>query len=403
MLIKSFFLFIILFVLLSSATAQDDSAKSVSNQIKNDRDNQLQELSNKLSRNEDEVKRLTATLAGIDEKKTKEKLNAVQDLQTALDTRLKILESSPKTRVRWNGQLAFTELLSLQRDVQPADLFIASENFFTQLGTVSNLQSYSDFTAWKTEYDKWYARQKGTDKMLDFINKSLTLITDVSNKVPLYGSVVQTAVSGISTIVTGFGKKNAALTDKTPQMLTLLNLISQFESQKSLIDHEWKQINTELKQLQLENGKLVKEQLLYYGLDTNDYKRQFLEETLDSKRDNYKNACRRVITEKLIALDTTKGVNRKWLPQVETYMFKVQSLRLRFGQLTARMFSNISRYEELVSAYSDSQKFPAAFTSNVRKLSTLLSAVKSSFNTTFNPQKYIEDSAIMYLEEQPGS
>ena len=401
--LKIFLLFTTLFSFIIGARAQADTAKSVSNQIKNDRDNQLQELSNKLSRNEDEVKRLTATLAGIDDRKTKEKLNAVQDLQTALDTRLKILESSPKTRVRWNGQLAFTELLSIQRDVQPADLFIASENFFTQLGTVSNLQNYPDFTAWKSEYDKWYARQKGTDRMLDFINQSLTLITDVSNKVPLYGSVVQTAVSGISTIVTGFGKKNAALTEKTPQMLTLLNFISQFESQKMLIDHEWKQINTELKQLQLENGKLVKEQLLYYGLDTNDYKRQFLSETLDSKRDNYKNACRQVITDKLNALDTMKGTARKWLPQVETYMYQVQSLRLRFGQLTARMFSNIGRYEELVAAYSDAQKFPAAFTGNVRKLSALLSAVKSSFNTTFNPQKYIEDSAIMYLEEQPGS
>lgn len=383
--------------------AQEDSLNTISKQIKTDRDKQLKELSHKLNRNEEEVSRLTALLSAIDEKKTKEKLNTLEDLQKALDNRLKILESSPKTRVRWNAQLAFTELLSIQRDIQPADLFLASEIFFTQAASISQLQNYEDFSTWKKEYDKWYVRQKGADKMIDFIHNSLSLITNVSNKVPLYGSVVQTAVSGISSIVTTFGKRNKELADKTPQMLTLLNLVSQFESQKSVIDHEWKQINTELRQLQHENGKLVKEQLVYYGLDTGDYKQEFVEETLDSKRDIYKNTSRKRITEKLIAQDTMRQHSSKWLAQVETYMYKVQSLRLRFGQLTARMFTNINRYEELVSTYSDSQKFPAAFTENVRKLSTLLAAVKSSFNTTFNPQKYIEDSAIMYLEDQPNS
>lgn len=380
--------------------AQQDSVKTISDQIKDDRDMQLQELTVKLQKNESEVSKLTEKLSQIDDRKTGEKIKAMEELQIALDSRIRIIEETPKTRVRLNGQLAFTELLSIQRDIQPADLFMASQHFFTQLGNVVNPQNYNDFNSWKTKYDQWYAKQNNSDQMMSLINNSLNLIGNTANKVPLYGSIVQTVTSGISSLFTAFGKKDKELAAMTPKMLELLNVTSQFEYQKSLIDHDWEIINQELNQLQLEDSLLLADQLAYYGLQVADYKRNYLEETLDYKRENFKNNCRKTIADKLTKLDSEADTRVKWMGQVEIYMYKVQSLRLRFGQLTSKMLSNMERYENLISVYSNSEKFPAQFTNNLNGLNGTLAAVRNKFYSTFRPARYIEDSAVMYIERQ---
>jgi hypothetical protein len=388
-------------IALLSAHPPTDTVGSIAEQIKVERANQLKELNEQLKRNEEEVKRLTDKLASLDHKKTTEKINALENLQIALDSRLKILEEAPKTRMGLNGQLAFTEMLSIQRDIQPAALFLSSRSFFQQLGSIGNIQQYKGFNDWKTEYDKWYAKKKNTDQMIDFVHKCLNLINDSTQKIPLYGAIAQAVSSGISNIVLLTGKKEKALADKTPAMLLLLNVIGQFEQQKSEIDHEWELINKELEQLEKENAQLLTEQLEYYGLDFSEYKTRYLEATLDNRRDAYKNDCRRKIAQKLVDLDANATTKGKWLGQVETYMYKVQSLRLRFGQLTLRMQANIARYDGLIKNYSDSGKFPAEFTAKAKGLENALQAVSSKFYNTFNPARYIEDSAIMYIERQP--
>lgn len=375
---------------------QVDSLRTVSEQIKDERDKQLKVLTEKLQKNEAEVSKLTEKLSNIDQRKTNEKLKAMENLQIALEKRIKIIEETPKIRTSLNGQLAFTELLSIQRDIQPAELFLTSSIFYTQLGNIGNLQGYGDFNNWKAEYDKWYKKQNDNDEMLKLINNSINLIGNTANKIPLYGSIVQTVTSGVTIMVTSMGNREKSLVEKTPAMLRLLNATSQFEYQKSLIDHDWEVINKELELLQVEHKVLLKEQLAYYGLSESECELKYLKETLDNNRDNYKISCRQTISEKLLALDEqTKG---KWIGQVEIYMYKVQSLRLRFGQLTTRMLANIERYEKLIAVYSDNTKFPVEFTNKLLSLSSSLAAVKNKFYTSFNPAKYIEDSAVMYIE-----
>ncbi|SMO79104.1 hypothetical protein [Solitalea koreensis] len=393
--------FTLLLLAVNLSFGQTDSTNnSISDQIKIERDKQLKELGDKLKLNEDEVKRLKEKLSSIDDSKTKEKLKTIEDLQSAVSGRLKILEEAPKTKLSLNGQLAFTELLSIQRDLQPAALFVSSREFFNQLGNVSNLQKYSSFNSWKTEYDKWYTAQDKNDQMLQLINNSISLICNPASKVPLYGSITQTASYGISSIISTMGRKNKELVNKTPLMLRLLNATSQFDNQKAIIDHEWNLINKELDQLQIENDGLLKEQFNYYGITLESYQNRYLNATLDNERDKYKNECRKIIIDKFAALDTDSKTNGKWMGQVETYMYKVQSLRLRFGQLTNRMLTNISQYEQLIELYSDDSKFTPEFTTMTKGLGKSLSAVRKNFNSSFKPEKYIEDSAVMYIEKR---
>jgi hypothetical protein len=324
----------------------------------------------------------------------------LEKLQFALDNRLKFIEEGPKTKLNLNGQLAFTELLSIQRDIQPLDLFLSSQTFFNQLGNIGKIQNYNTFNVWKKEYDNWYNKQGKDDLMMEVINNSLNLISSAGSTIPLYGTMASTVSSGITALVTAVGKREKDLSDKTPAMLRLLNVTSQFENQKSIIDHEWSQINKELEQLQKENSSLLEDQMTYYGISMLDYKKRYLNATLDIDRETFKNESRKAISEKLANLDKSQETKGKWLGQVETYMYKVQSLRLRFGQLTTRMLVNMEQYESLIEVYSDSTKFPSEFTTQINGLNNSLRTLKSKFYASYNPAKYIEDSAVMYIERQ---
>lgn len=400
---KPFHILLVLFLATSLSTyGQVQDTTSISEQIKTERDNQLKELNEKLKRNEEEVNRLTEKLAAADNRTStdKEKINDLEKLQIALDNRLRFLEEGPKTKINLNGQLAFTELLSIQRDIQPLDLFISSQAFFDQLGNIGKIQNYATFNDWKKDYDNWYNRQGKDDQMMGVINSSLNLISAVGSNVPLYGTMVATASSGITALVTSIGKKEKNLSEKTPAMLMLLNITSQFENQKAIIDHEWEQINKELEQLQKENAALMGDQMNYYGINKEEYKRKYLTATLDIDRETFKNECRRAISDKITQLEKSQTTKGKWLGQVETYMFKVQSLRLRFGQLTSRMLVNMDQYESLITVYSDSTRFPAEFTAQITGLNNSLKSLKNKFYASYNPAKYIEDSAVMYIERQ---
>lgn len=383
----------------SMGFSQNDSLRIIiADEIKSERNEELNILRTELKRNESEISKLTEELSAISKRKTKEKVEAMEKLQVALDNRIRFLEESPKTEIGYNGQLAFTELLSIQRDIQPADLFLQSQNFFSKMGEISNLQDYQDFKSWKKEYDDYYERKKGSDKTLEFINKSLGLVTDASNKVPLYGSIVNTTTSGISSLLGTLGGRHKELAEKTPDMLEILATIGQFEQQKAIIDHEWILINKELEQLKEENTELLESQLDYYGMDKDSYKKEYLKATLDNDRDDYKRQCREQIQSSLAEMD--KNPNSEWLEDVEIYMYKVQSLRLRFGELTSRMLNNIDKYNELIAIFSDNKKFPVEFTNKLASVSTALQSVRSTFYKSFNPAKYIQDSTIMYLERE---
>ncbi|GAA0878727.1 hypothetical protein GCM10009119_16950 [Algoriphagus jejuensis] len=385
-----------------TAFGQVSDTTSISEQIKTERDNQLKDLNEKLKKNEEEVNRLTEKLADADNRNStdKEKINDLEKLQIALDSRLKFLEEGPKTKINLNGQLALTELLSIQRDIQPLDLFVSSQTFYTQLGNIGKIQNYNTFTSWKKDYDAWYNKQGKDDQMMEVINSSLNLISAVGSGVPLYGTMVATASSGITALVTAIGKREKELSEKTPGMLKLLNVTSQFENQKAIIDNEWAQINKELEQLQKENATLLEDQMNYYGISMTDYRKKYLNATLDIDRETFKNDCRKAISEKITLQESSQNTKGKWLGQVETYMYKVQSLRLRFGQLTARMLVNMDQYESLITVYSDSTRFPAEFTTQINGLNNSLKTLKNKFYASYNPAKYIEDSAVMYIERQ---
>jgi len=389
---KHLLLFVLTLAIVSISIAQDNT---ISEQIKTERDVELNSLQNDLVKNQITITNLTEELSKLSKKQYGKKIELQDKIQKELDKRIKILEESPKVKIKSNGQLAFTELIKIQKDIQPAKLYLSSNGFYSKLGKFDNLQNYTEFTSWQLEYNDWYEKKKGKNLTFDFIDNSISLISDASNGIPLFGSISQTVTSGITLILSNLKNRDEDLISKTPQVLVLLNSIGQFESEKSILDNEWKTIDSELRELQSEYKVLVDNQITFYGIDKVKYN-TFLSATLDADIDKFKVYSREKILDKLQSLES--GNNQNWMGSVETYMYQVQSIRIRFGELTGRMLNNIEKYEKLFSKYTDPNKFSSEFVAKAKDLKIDLAQVKENFILQFKPNKYIEDSAVMYIK-----
>ncbi|MEE3225446.1 MAG: hypothetical protein VX253_05935 [Bacteroidota bacterium] len=368
----------------------------VSLQIIKERDSLLLNLNKQLEDNAIKLKSLQGEFSDLNPNRTSQRLGSLDSIISKQENRITLLENSRKIQLKLNGQLAFTELMSIHRDIKPSNLLLSSQEFFSKIAAINNPMNYPAYEAWFKEYQEWYERKKGKDNWLDLINKSITVLNEPASNVPLYGSLFQTFSTGITSAMEIVGGTGRDLRDKTPEMLNVLNTASQFSQQQSIIDNEWKSINEELNKLENEYNRLLEEQAKYYGLDMSAVA-QYQNATLDSERETLKNKFRNSINNKISEWE--KQGNKDWLTEVERFMVKTQSLRQRFGQLTLRMKSNIGKYQELITHFSKNDSFAEEFRTKLRDLESSIDQVDSNFNAVFNPSKYIEDSAVMYITQ----
>ncbi|MCC4212945.1 hypothetical protein [Leeuwenhoekiella parthenopeia] len=375
-----------------SAVAQDQ----VSAQIIKERDSLLLNLNKQLEENAVKLKMLQNEFSDLNPNRGSQRLERLDSIISKQENRISLLENSRKIQLKLNGQLAFTELMSIQRDIKPSNLLLSSQDFFSKIAAINNPTQYKAYTEWFKEYEEWYERKKGKDNWLDLINNSLNILNTPASQVPLYGSLYQSFSTGISSAIDLVGGAGKDLRDKTPVMLQVLNTASQFSQQQSIIDNEWQSINEELNKLEDEYQRLLQEQSNYYGIESGRLK-QYQNATLDSERETLKNDFRKVISAKITQKELEH--RQEWLTEVERFMVKTQSLRQRFGQLTLRMKSNISKYRELIKLFSQNTVFAEEFRSKLTGLQSSIDQVDSNFNAVFNPSKYIEDSEVMYITQ----
>lgn len=140
----------------------------------------------------------------------------------------------------------------------------------------------------------------------------------------------------------------------------------------------------------------MKEQLAYYGLSTADYQ-DWLGVTLQQDKQAYFLKTNKAILKKIDELNA--GTDKKlWPKKVMGFMYRVQSLRTRFGQLGLRMENNLATYAKIIQYYNSDTKYPEELKSKISTLANPLQELQTIFNVQFSPIKYIQDSAVMYVQ-----
>jgi hypothetical protein len=229
------------------------------------------------------------------------------------------------------------------------------------------------------------------------------MLNSVNQKYPTtYGSIVSMAASGIGQIISIFKTdkklKDQELAKATTSLFSLLNNINQFQNQKMMIDYEWKSIYEEWESIKTENSTLFQQQLDYYKIDTVALNYEYYS-TLPEQQLKFQIDCKTHIESRLDSLHKNTN-NRKWQSQVEKSMYKIQSLRLRFGEIALRMQLNIKRYNEIVSNFQSKNDFDINFVENLTISKDKSVKLEESFIKQFKPQQYIEESSVMYIQSE---
>jgi hypothetical protein len=312
-----------------------------------------------------------------------ERVQALEDKQKAQDqNEMNIYQA--------NYQSAVVNLVSMQREIKPLILFNTTREFFTALSDAGNPMNYAGYKKWFDQFKAFVKANKQKESMLTVSNNLLNFSGSAAQAVPVVGPISSVLFSGMSTYVNSLGKKEKELRTESEKMITLTAKVGQFDYDKSEVEHEWKLITDELNNLQKLYGKSLEKNLHMLQVQMDDFNQNFSQESDAEKRYQYLTDLRQKASD-YVAEQKNKSP-KDWKENVYNEMMAIQSLKMRFGQLTFRINENITKYADVFNKYKDDPDIGGKMTALQNKLNEL----KDTFDKAFDPLDYINSASKMY-------
>lgn len=345
------------------------------------------------------IKQIDSKISSLDEslKNTSsatEKVEKLVERVQILEEKQSELDKNVVSVYKYNYSSAVLNLASMEREIKPLNLFNSSRDFYTTLDKVSNPMTYEGYTAWFKEFEKYIEANKKDEAKLAALSHILNVTGNLAEGTPFTGMFAGSLFDGIGSFINSLGRRDKDLRDKSMQMFKLTTTVSQFTHDKDLIETEWKVITKSLDELKELQEKAMEDNIVkILGINRNEFKKNFTEETDAKKRTQYIISVSK-IAENKIAEERTKNPEN-WKQDYYNQMVNVQNLKIRFGTLTFRIMENLDKYQALINKYKDDEFLKT----RVAELGLKLNMVRNSFESTFNPQEYIRASNEMYIVE----
>ncbi|MBN9296857.1 MAG: hypothetical protein J0I41_07590 [Filimonas sp.] len=323
-------------------------------------------------------------------KNASEKADKLFQRVQALEDRTKAVDQNELNIFQANYQSAVVNLVSMDREIKPLILFNSTRDFFGSLNDAGNPMNYAGFKEWYQSFSDYLKKNASQSPALKVTSNLLTFTGDISKGVPLTGPITSALFSSMTSYIDNIGKRKSELKAESEKMMTLTMKISQFNYDKELIEHEWETITKELKDLQSKYDKALSKNLEILKINNGDFITNFSKENDAEKRYQYLTQMR----EKAAGfVSIEKSSNPKdWKQPVYTQMNEVQSLKLRFGQVTFRISENIVKYANLFEKYKNDEQLG----SKIKDLQLKLKDLQETFDKTFDPLEYINSATRMY-------
>lgn len=386
------------FFSVTASMAQSDSVniqirEKVINEIAKESEAKSKALEDKISSLDKKIKDIDSTLS-----KPSTELQTIEKLKErvkALEERQEAERSKELSVYASNYQTAVINLVSMEKEIKPLELFNASREFYSGLNDVANPMNYQGYNEWFAVFKKYMDDNKSKDAVLEVTSKVLATAGNLTKDLGITGTVSECLFASIGKFVEflGGGKKNKELRDQSMKMFRLTMTLSQYTTDKNLIEDEWADINTQLEELKRLQDTTLTDALKYLGISRQDFKSKYTDETNAIKILDYLTWIRETAAKKVETERTSNGEN--WKDKIFLDMETVQSLKIRFGQTTTHVHGNIERYKGLIKKYKENEDIGE----KVKGLETKLTRLADAFVATFNPQKYISDAIKMYRKD----
>ena len=214
---------------------------------------------------------------------------------------------------------------------------------------------------------------------------------NITSATPIAGPVCQALFLGIDNYITSLGPKHKELRDESQQMFLLTAKLSQFDYDKDLIEQQWEIVTDDLDKLQIHYDTILNQNLALLKVPHDEYVRRFTKETDADQRYQFLTELRKRASSLVTDRRTTDIKN--WKQPIYYELMDVQSLKLRFGELTFEIRGIMGRYNELVMKYKNDSEIGL----KVQALGVKLDAMSDTFDSAFDPTEYINSATRMYL------
>lgn len=383
-------------ILIASSTRAQSIDTLTDKQMK---DKVLGEIQNNLDRR---TKAMDSTVTKLDErvdaldksiletKDAKEKADKLLLRVQALEDKQKAIDQNDLFIYQANYQSAIVNLVSMEREIKPLILFNSTKSFFDQLGQTSNPMNYPGYKEFYKNFNKYMEANKAEETSLGVASNVLTTAGTEMGAIPITGPLTSVLFSGMTAYMGSISGKHKDLRKESEKMVQLTMKLSQFDYDQGSIENEWSAIEAELDNLQKIYEADLSGDLATLKIDPKDFKTGFSQESDAENRYQYLTMMRQSAAD-FAAAERQKNP-KDWKQKIYYQMMDVQSLKMRFGQITFRISENIGRYESLFDKYkADPQIGP-----EIVNLQGKLADLKNTFDKAFDPLDYIASTTKMY-------
>lgn len=320
----------------------------------------------------------------------KERIDKLVERVQILEEKQKAIEQNELNIYEANYQSAMINLISMDREIKPLVLFRASKDFFNALTETSNPVSYDGFNKGFHDFKEYIEKVQDKNVTLKAVSQVISATGNVSFGIPIVGAYSQLLFSGMAEYVNSIGHKKRELKAEAEKMFAITTTLSQFATDKNMVENEWDGINQSLEEMQVYYDTLINRNLQMLDIPMCDVHSCFTRQSDANKRYAYLTMIRQKAADYIVEIKTKHP--KDWKEVIYYQLMDVQSVKIRYGDITSRITHHMNKYAVLINKYRNN----AQIGDHVQKLDEKLSLLRSTFDETFEPLQYVHAATQMY-------
>jgi hypothetical protein len=396
--VKKFALILSAFCYLQGSLAQAPDTtlsndKNIRNKVLSDiqdnLDKKTQNIDQTLSKLDHKVDSLDLEIAAS--RDARDKADKLLLRVQALEKKQEAVEQNELYVYQANYQSAIINLVSMDKEIKPLVLFNAAKSFFTTLNETADPMKYPGYQDWYKRFYAYIEKEKDHDPALDVLHDMVTVTGNITNATPIAGPVFQAFFIGINSYIGQLSARRKDEREMSQKMFLLTAKLSQFDYDKDLIEQQWEIVTKELEKMQIHYDTILNQNLALLKVTPGEYARRYSKETDADKRYEFLTELRK--NASALVTDRRSADVKAWKQPIYYELMDVQSLKLRFGDLTFDIRGILAKYSELVTKYHSDPEIGL----KVQELEVKLNALDDTFDQAFDPTEYINSATRMYL------
>jgi len=320
----------------------------------------------------------------------KERIDKLVERVQVLEEKQKAIEANELNTYEANYQSAVINLVSMDREIKPLILFHTTKDFFNALTETSNPVNYAGFQPGFEKFKLYVQKHKEHDATLHTVSDMISATGNISFGIPLVGAYSQLLFSGMAKYVNAIGHKKREMKREAETMFAVTTTLSQFTTDKNMIDNEWDAITKSLEEMQVYYDSSLNRNLHMVDINRAEFTNAFTRESDANKRYLYLTLLRDKAA--LYVIEMKQHNPKDWKENIYYQLMDVQSLKMKYGDVTYRIREHIDKYNQLIDKYKNNKNIG----DHVAKLENKLNDLKQTFDSTFEPIEYVHTATRMY-------